>query len=258
MNISGLCRPCQIGCGEDFFAMTDPNQCTATVSYPLPITCGECGMLTCSPAPGSIFQLGVTPVTCSTEAGASCTFNVSVDDQQPPTITCPANITAKTATACRPATSTVVPYSSPAVSDNCGEASAVVCSPISSSVFPVGTTTVTCTSTDSAGNTGACSFTVTVFNGSLQDDSNPNNVLLFNTVTGAYRFCCNGTIFTGTGTVILRGCTFTLEHNASARRLLLKADFEVRKGTASLQSPPGAARCTITDRDLTNNTRLCP
>jgi hypothetical protein len=38
----------------------------------------------------------------------------------------------------------------------------VVCNPPSGSVFPVGTTTVTCTATDAAGNIASCSFNVTV------------------------------------------------------------------------------------------------
>lgn len=38
----------------------------------------------------------------------------------------------------------------------------VVCTPPSGSVFPKGTTTVTCTATDAAGNTASCGFTVMV------------------------------------------------------------------------------------------------
>src|SRR5438105_4159663 len=44
------------------------------------------------------------------------------------------------------------------------------CSPASGSNFPVGTTTVTCTATDSHGNTGSASFTVTV---TLNDTTPP-------------------------------------------------------------------------------------
>src|SRR4030095_3657494 len=114
-----------------------------------------------------------------------------------------------TSTGCAPPTSKVVTYPSPTTSDNCS-VSSVVCSPASGSIFPVGTTTVTCTATDSSGNTATCSFTVNVFNGCLQDDSNPRTVVLFNTVTGDYRFCCNGTTFTGRGAVSQVGCVFTI------------------------------------------------
>jgi hypothetical protein len=46
-------------------------------------------------------------------------------------------------------------------SDNCPGVT-FVCSAASGSTFPIGTTTVTCTATDTSGNTASCSFTVTV------------------------------------------------------------------------------------------------
>ena len=47
-------------------------------------------------------------------------------------------------------------------SDPCGPAPTVVCVPPSGSFFPRGTTTVTCTATDAAGNQATCSFPVVV------------------------------------------------------------------------------------------------
>jgi hypothetical protein len=47
------------------------------------------------------------------------------------------------------------------VTDNCSGAT-FACAPPSGSVFPVGTTTVTCTATDVGGATAECTFTVTV------------------------------------------------------------------------------------------------
>lgn len=175
----------------------------------------------------------------------------------PPTIACPANVTAVSAVACPPTTSTSVTYPVPIATDNCPGVT-TACIPASGSTFPLGTTTVTCTATDTAGNTATCSFTVTVFNGRLQDDSDPGNVVLFNTATGNYVFCCGGTVITGKGTTILKGCMFTLQHNPSDRRLLVKVDFSQKRGTASLQFPPGTARCTITDRSIADDTSTCP
>jgi len=83
-------------------------------------------------------------------------FTVTVNDTQPPAITCPANIvTEPTCPAGAKATF------APVVSDNCPGVG-FVCSPASNSTFPIGTTTVTCTATDTSGNTASCSFTVTV------------------------------------------------------------------------------------------------
>ena len=51
-------------------------------------------------------------------------------------------------------------------SDDVGVTSGPTCSPFSGSIFPVGTTTVTCTATDAAGNANSISFNVTIeFNG---------------------------------------------------------------------------------------------
>jgi len=53
----------------------------------------------------------------------------------------------------------------PVASDNCPGVT-FACSPASGSTFPVGTTTVTCTATDTSNNTAQCSFTVTVLTAS--------------------------------------------------------------------------------------------
>ncbi len=177
-------------------------------------------------------------------------------DTQPPTITCPANVTAVTnQNACPSPACQTVNYPAPVASDNCTLAG-VVCNPPSGSCFPVGVTTVTCTATDATGNTATCSFTVTTFDVALQDDSNPAIILLWNSITGQYRFCCNGTIFTGIGKATRQGCVYTLQHNPADRRVLGRHDKAVHAGTGSLQSPPGAIRCTITDRNTLNDTLL--
>jgi hypothetical protein len=98
---------------------------------------------------------------------------------------------------------------------------------------------------------------VSVFDGCLQDDGNPTTVLLFNTLTGDYRFCCSGSVFVGKGTVVKQGNIWTLTHNTTDRRVLARLDVNSSSGTASLQTPPGTTRCTITDRKLTNNSCQC-
>jgi hypothetical protein len=91
------------------------------------------------------------------DTSAAYTFRINVTpDTAPPSITCPADITAQGEGANCTATVTY----NPTATDNC--CATVVCAPASGSAFPVGTTTVTCTATDGAGNTASCSFTVTV------------------------------------------------------------------------------------------------
>ena len=115
----------------------------------------------CSPASSSTFKLGETTVTCSATDGAgnkgSASFNVTVQDTTPPVVTVPADITAE---ATSPAGATV-PFAASATDAVDGPV-AVTCTPASGSTFALGTTTVTCSATDAAGNTGAKAFNITV------------------------------------------------------------------------------------------------
>lgn len=58
--------------------------------------------------------------------------------------------------------SEVVTYPPPVATTSCGTITNLVSTPPSGSVFPIGTNTVTCTATDSQGNSASCTFTVTV------------------------------------------------------------------------------------------------
>jgi hypothetical protein len=246
-----------ITCPANVTQSNDPDQCGAVVTYPAPTPVGAgCGTITCSPPSGSFFPVGTTTVTCNSTAGPSCMFTVTVNDTQPPSITCPANITAVTdQSSCNPAGACQTVTFTATATDNCPGVT-VACVPPSGTCFPTGTTTVTCTATDGAGNTATCSFTVTTFDVALQDDSDPSIILLWNSATGQYRFCCKGTTYTGVGKSKIQGCVFTLQHNSSDRRVLGRVDKTQHSGTASIQAPPGGTRCTITDRDTLNDTNL--
>jgi hypothetical protein len=245
--------PCTITCPPNLTVPNNPNQCGAVVTF-APTALSGCGTVSCSPPSGSFFPKGTTSVTCNTTAGPSCSFSVTVNDTQPPSLTCPLNQTAMTPLT--GGTSVVVSYPAPAVSDNCSGVIAV-CTPPSGSTFSLGVTTVSCTATDASNNTTTCSFTVTVYNACLQDDSSPTTVIIFNTVTGDYRFCYNGSVLTGKSTVVKTGNTWTLTHNAADRKVLARVDSNTNSGTASLQNPVGTLKCSITDRNITNNSCQC-
>ena len=83
-------------------------------------------------------------------------FAVAVPDVIAPTVSCP-NVTVP----CNVNLSVPVNYPAPMVSDNVDPAPRVTYSIASGSGFNVGTTTVTCTVTDAAGNVGHTTFTVT-------------------------------------------------------------------------------------------------
>src|SRR5207245_2731631 len=127
---------------------------------------------------GSTFPVGVTTVTnTATDASgnaSSCTFTVTVLDNQNPTITCPANLVLS-ADAGRCSRSNVTFAVS--ATDNCSVTN-LVSTPPSGSTFPVGVTTVTNVATDASGNTLSCTFTVTVLDTQNPAISCPSNLNL--------------------------------------------------------------------------------
>jgi parallel beta-helix repeat protein len=151
-------NPCTLTCPASITKGNDRDQCGAVASFS-PTTTGACGTVTCAPASGSFFPKGTTTVICSTQAGTSCSFTVTVNDTQLPTIACPANLTKGTdANLC----TAVVSYDPPQVSDNCSGVGTPACTPPSGTAFSKGTTTVSCSVTDASSNTARCSFTVMV------------------------------------------------------------------------------------------------
>ncbi|WP_353750715.1 HYR domain-containing protein [Peribacillus frigoritolerans] len=176
----GTVPPPTITCPADITVSNDLGQCGAIVDYPDPIVTDECPAgftVVCNPPSGSFFPVGTTTVTCTVTdpcgGSASCTFTVTVNDTEPPMITCPANSTQENDPG---QCGAVVNYPPPTVSDNCPGATAV-CTPATGTFFPVGTTTVTCTATDAAGNTTTCSFTVTV------NDTEPPTIICPGNIT---------------------------------------------------------------------------
>ena len=81
----------------------------------------------------------------------------SIVDTTAPVVTVPANITVNAVSP----SGAPVSYSASAVDAIDGPVTPV-CTPASGSTFPITTTTVTCTATDAAGNTGTATFTVLV------------------------------------------------------------------------------------------------
>jgi hypothetical protein len=118
----------------------------------------------CVPPDLSTFQVGTQTVHCTASdafgnpANPACTFTVDVVDSLGPVITCPANITLSS---CGDTQGIVVTYAATAL-DVCEGLVPVNCTPPSGEKFPVGTTTVTCTASDTASHNTNCTFDVTV------------------------------------------------------------------------------------------------
>lgn len=116
----------------------------------------------CEPPSGSTFPLGVDTVTCtardaSGNTSVPQTFTITVQDTTPPALTVPADVTVFSANG----GATTVSYTASA-DDAVDGPVEPGCTPSSGSSFPVGPTLVTCTATDSSGNSVSKSFTVTV------------------------------------------------------------------------------------------------
>ena len=157
-----------IVCPSDITVDSDAGNCSAVVTYTPPVGADNCpGQTTAQTAglaSGSAFPVGTTTntfvVTDASGNMASCSFTVTVNDAESPTIVCPSNITVDSdAGNC----SAVVTYTTPVGADNCpGQTTAQTAGMASGSAFPVGTTTNTFVVTDASGNMTSCSFTVTV------------------------------------------------------------------------------------------------
>lgn len=138
--------------------------CTANVSWAIPTPSDNCGVVQNIPShnPGDIFPLGTTTVSyvAIDAAGniATCSFNVTVEDNTAPTANCPSDITVN---APQGSCEASVSWSPATGMDDCS-AVTVNCTHNPGDIFPVGTSTVTCTISDASGNFTNCSFNVVV------------------------------------------------------------------------------------------------
>jgi len=141
---------------------TEATGPTTVVSYTATATDAVDGTITpdCSPASGFSFPVGLTTVNCTATDphgnSSSGSFLVTITDHTVPTVTVPADITKEATGAATPVTFTS------SASDIVDGSIGTTCTPGSGSGFPVGTTTVNCTATDSHGNSASNAFGVTV------------------------------------------------------------------------------------------------
>ena len=138
----------------------------------------------CVPASGSTFVVGTTTVSCSATDAAlnmgSASFTVTVSDQTNPVVTVPEDVTYA---ALGPEGVSV--YFTATALDDVDGVLTPICVPASDSIFPVGTTTVTCTAIDAALNEGSNNFTVTVVQSMYVSAINlTNKAGRTNTITG--------------------------------------------------------------------------
>ena len=173
--------------GADLNLTGMPNAITISGSAAFMIS-AQAGSTTIPGPSGSItFEVTFDPNDndCSTQTATVSIANNDSDenpytfdvqgtpvDNIDPSITCPADITTNN----DPGECYAQPLFSASGSDNCGFTLGYT--QLSGTQFPVGTTTVTATATDGAGNTSTCTFDVTV-----NDTENPTAVCFNPTIT---------------------------------------------------------------------------
>jgi hypothetical protein len=194
-------HPCHLTCPGNITHPTAPGTCASHITYRLESS-GACGEVVCTPPSGSTFPKGTTTVNCSGAGGAvTCSFNVTIQDHERPTITCPPDKTILTDKVCKHTRKVV--YFRPDAHDNCPGVTST-CVKSSGSIFK-GVSTVTCSARDTSGNTSEhpCHFKVSVFDIGLQDDSDKKKAILLNSETGDYRICLgNGMVINGKGNIV--------------------------------------------------------
>ncbi len=136
------------------------------VTFAAPKVTGDCAsnaVVTFTPPSGSLFPVGVSTVLCAVtnrcRERINCTFTVTVmRDTTDPSIICPSNIVVMRC-GINPV---AVSFPTPLASDAQSGRVTVVCTPPSGSLFPLGSTMVTCEAVDACANRSRCTFTVTV------------------------------------------------------------------------------------------------
>ncbi|MBS1790357.1 MAG: NF038122 family metalloprotease [Acidobacteria bacterium] len=257
-----------IACPANIIRSTDPGLCSAIVNPGTPTATDNCPGVTVTGARSDALALtdpypkGITTITWkATDASgnmATCPQTITVNDTEKPKILCPADVTVVTPKPGDP--STTVSFPAPMVTDNCPGAT-VTCVPPSGSSFPLGTTLVTCTASDTSGNMAECSFTVTVWDVCIKDDQN-GDFLLFNSFTGDYLFTrCGADRFTmmGRGEISRVGCVVTLHDDTRVNASYDRCPIAPRNtGNAIIKRLQPDTTFVLKDRNILNNSPSCP
>jgi hypothetical protein len=176
-----------IVCPANITVDTDPGVCVASgVVLGSPLTDDNCSVASVSNNAPQFYQLGTNVVTWTVTDNAgnttTCEQIVTVEDNELPSVQCPADITENIVPG---SCGRTIFYPTPNALDNCAP---VIMTQIdgtgytSGSVFPIGTTIQTYEGLDASGNTFTCSFTVTIIDNEFPTLSNcPGSQVAYST-----------------------------------------------------------------------------
>ncbi len=154
------------GCLPNLTINTDQNTCYAIFSWTEPTFIDACSNpvnVSFTNSPGDTFQVGTTTIfyigVDAAGNSATCSFDLTVVDNQPPVPVCPDPIFVPSMVK---ECGNTVSWATPSATDNCDNSVSMVPDIPPGSFFPVGITPVTYTAVDDAGNIATCTFDVTV------------------------------------------------------------------------------------------------
>jgi hypothetical protein len=265
-DIPGLNQPPVALC-QNVTVGTDPGVCTAaSASVDNGSFDPDADPITLAQAPPPPYAKGNTNVTLTvtdnSAASASCTAVVTVVDDEPPSITCPAPQTLE----CTGPGGAVATYSASAT-DNC-DAVTPNCVPPSGSTFPIGTTLLTCNAADTSANSASCSSSVSVVDTTApvvacEQGVNPSgkNVPTSNNSDGFYKVSASDIC----STPVIKLGSFTLASGETIKITQTRGKSGVRLvGTAGtpqirhFQVGPNDAVVTATDGSGNQTSITCP
>ncbi len=164
----------------------DAGQCTAAISVSIPGTADNCGVASLvndyngTDNVSDTYPVGLTTVIYTVTDiygnATTCSFTVTVYDDENPTITCPADISTLTDPGVCEAAVTV---GAPTTGDNCGVASIsndYNGTADASDIYPEGITLLVWTATDNSGNSSTCAMIVAVFDNEDPTITCPANI----------------------------------------------------------------------------------
>lgn len=254
-----------MSCPHNITVNTDPGVCSATQSFSA--TAEGC------PAPALVYSIGMTSVsfpyafpmgTSTVEVTGSngespdgtCTFTVTVVDNQGPGIICPENQVILADASC---TGTVGSWSALSLSDNCTASGSITVTQSPAAGTSLGghndAETVTLTASDGNGNTTDCFFSVTL------QDATPPVITCPADQTLSADAACSGTLGSWAAVSLGDNCAATpsvSQSPAPSTPLSGHNDSE----TVTLHADDGngnmaACSFTVTLKDVTPPTALC-
>jgi gliding motility-associated-like protein len=235
-----------ITCPTDITINTDAGLCTSTSGIGTATATDNCSVTITDNAPAN-FPIGNTTVTYTATDGSgnsvTCTQIVTVEDNENPVITCPADITINTDAGLCTSTSAI---GTATATDNCS-VTITNDAPVS---FPIGNTSVTYTATDGSGNVVTCTQVVTVIDNENPVITCPTDITI-NTDAGL----CTSTSSIGAATAT-DNCSVTITDNAPA-------NFPIGNTTVTYTATDGSGNsvtCTqiVTVEDNENPVITCP